>query len=339
MKTRSTVLEGIKEVRLVERDIEPEPDQILVKTHSASICMADIQMYRNGYYLYARRHLKPKYPLFVGHEAAGTVVEVGSRVHEYKEGDRVILMHDSRGPQASAPGGMSDYWVARSLEVVPVLEGMDMDLAALGETVCPFVFAVFRSGIKLGDTVAVTGANFIGQIIAQGLKKSGALSVTVIDNRESRLEMAKKLGTDRTINSAQVDAYRAAMELTDGRGFDLVAQAAAYIDPTVEEYMNLATEIVRPMGILVFQGDFLHPITIDNFQRWHHESLDIRSVAFRHYHPEQVQVWSPDCLKVMQHGLVQVKPLITATYPLEKVTEAFRLADEDPDQLKIVLTP
>ena len=73
--------------------------------------------------------------------------------------------------------------------------------------------------------------------------------------------------------------------------------------------------------------------------RWHHESLDIRSVAFRHYHPQQIQVWSPDCLKVMQHGLVQVKPLITATFPLEKVAEAFRVADEDPDQLKVVLTP
>ena len=214
-----------------------------------------------------------------------------------------------------------------------------MDLASLGEAVSPFIFAVFRSGIKLGDTVAVTGANFIGQIIAQGLRKSGALSVTVIDNRDSHLKLAKKLGADHVINSTRVDACQAALELTGGKGFDLVAQTAAYIDPAVEEYMNLATEIVRPMGVLVFQGDFLHSITIDNFQRWHHESLDIRSVAFRHYHPQQIQVWSPDCLKVMQHGLVQVKPLITASFPLEKVAEAFRVADEDPDQLKVVLTP
>ncbi len=54
---------------------------------------------------------------------------------------------------------------------------------------------------------------------------------------------------------------------------------------------------------------------------------------------QQIQVWSPDCLKVMQHGLVKVKPLITASFPLEKVAEAFRVADEDPDQLKVVLTP
>jgi len=234
---------------------------------------------------------------------------------------------------------MSDYFVAHPMDVVPVPEGMDMDMASLGETVCPFVSVVFRSGIKLGDTVAVTGANFIGQIVAQGLKKSGALSITVIDTRDFRLDMAKKLGADHIINSTRVDAYEAAMAMTRGKGFDLVAQTAAYTDPTVEEYMNLATEIVRPMGILVFQGDFLHSVTIDNFQRWHHESLDIRSVAFRHYTPQEIQVWTPDCLKVMHHELIKVKPLITSTFPLEKVAEAFKLVDEDPDQLKVVLKP
>ena len=324
MKTRSAVLEGIKKIDLIEREIEPAPDQILVKTHSASICLADIQMYRKGYYFYAKRNEKPNFPMFVGHEAGGTVVDVGSRVHEYKEGDRVILMHSARTSGTITPGGMSDYWVAHPLDVVPVSEGMDMDLASLGETVCPFVFVVFRSGVKLGDTVAVTGANFIGQIVAQGLKKSGALSVAVIDNREFRLNLAEKLGADHIINSTKVNAYEAAMELTGGKGFDLVAQTAAYVDPTVEEYMNLATEIVRPMGILVFQGDFLHPITINNFQRWHHESLDIRSVAFRHYTPQEIQVWSPDCLKVMHYGLVQIKPLITSDFPLGEVEEAFR---------------
>ena len=339
MKTRSTVLEGIKKVNLIERDIEPAPNQILVKTHSASICLADVQLYRKGYYFHSKRHDKPEYPMFLGHEAGGTVVAVGSRVHEYKEGDRVILMHSPRVSGNITPGGMSDYWVSHPLDVVPVPEEMDMDLASLGETVCPFVSVVFRSGIKLGDTAAVTGANFIGQIIAQGLKKSGALSVTVIDNRDFRLDMAKRLGADNIINSTKTDAYEAAMKLTGGKGFDLVAQTAAYIDPTVEEYMNLATNIVKPMGILVFQGDFLHAINIDNFQRWHHESLDIRSVAFRHYTPQQIQIWTPDCLKVMHHGLIQIKPLITSTFPLEKAAEAFRLVDEDPDQLKVVLKP
>ena len=124
MKTRSTVLEGIKKINLIERDITPALDQILVKAHSASICLADVQMYRKGYYFYAKRNVKPDYPLFVGHEAGGTVVAVGSRVHEYREGDRVILMHSPRISGSITPGGMSDYWVAHPTDVVPVPEGM-----------------------------------------------------------------------------------------------------------------------------------------------------------------------------------------------------------------------
>ncbi|MEE9398741.1 MAG: zinc-binding dehydrogenase [Dehalococcoidales bacterium] len=337
MKTRAVALQGIGKVRLVEREIEPASDQILVKAHSASICMADIQLYRKGYYY---PDIKTTFPLYLGHEGGGTVVAVGSRVHEWKEGDQVILMHNPRAKGFTFPGGgMADYWVVHPYDVIPVIEGMDMDLACLGETFNPFIAVVFRSGIKLGDTVCVTGANFIGQIVAQGMKKSGALEVTVIDNRDFRLNMAKKLGADHIINSAKADACKEAMELTGGKGFDIVAQTAAYIDPTVEEYMNLATEIVRPMGTLIFQGDFLHQVTLNNIHRWHHQSLDIRSLGWRHYTYELIRMWSPDCLKVMHHGLVQVKPLITSTFPLEKVEEAFRAADEDPDQLKVVLKP
>lgn len=337
MKTRSAALEGIRKVRLVERDVEPAPDQILVKTHSTSICLADIQIYRQGYYY---PDIESTFPMYPGHEGGGTVVEVGSRIHKWKVGDKVILMHDPRPKEYAFPqGGMSDYWVASPYDVIPVPEGMDMDLACLGETFNPFIAVVFRSGVKLGDTVAVTGANFIGQIVAQGMKKSGALEVIVIDNREFRLNLAKKLGADHIINSTKVNAYEAVMDLTKGKGADVVAQTAAYIDLTVEEYMNLATEIVRPMGILIFQGDFLHPITLNNIHRWHHQSLDVRSVGWRHYTHQFIEMWSPDCLKVLQHGLVQVKPLITSTFPLEKVAEAFRVADEDPDQLKVVLKP
>jgi threonine dehydrogenase-like Zn-dependent dehydrogenase len=337
MKTRAAALEGIGKVRLVEREVEPASDQILVKTHMSSICLADLQIYRKGYYY---PDIRPAFPMYPGHEGGGTVAAIGSRIHEWKEGDKVVLIHDPRPKEYKFPGGgMADYFVVSPYDVISVPEGLDMDLACLGETFNPFISVVFRSGVKLGDTVCVTGANFIGQIVAQGMKKSGALEVTVIDNRDFRLDLAKKLGADHIINSTKVDAYKAAMDITSGRGFDIVAQTAAYIDPTVEEYMNLATELVRPMGVLIFQGDFLHPVTLDDIHRWHHQSLDVRSLGWRHYTHQFIEMWSPDCLRVLQYGLVQVKPLITANYPLEKVEEAFRVANEDPDQLKVVIKP
>jgi L-iditol 2-dehydrogenase len=337
MKFRAAAMEGIGRVRLVEREVEPAADQIVVKTHASSICLADLQIFRQGYYY---PDIRPQFPMYPGHEGGGIVAAVGSRIHEWKEGDRVALMHDPRPPLYTFPGGgMADYFVAGPYDVIPVPDGLHMDLACLAETFNPFISVVFRSGVKLGDTVCVTGANFIGQIVAQGMKKSGALQVTVVDNRESRLSLARRLGADHIINSTSGDAYQEAMAITGGRGFDIVAQTAAYIDSTVEEYMNLATELVRPMGILIFQGDFLHPVNLTDIHRWHHQSLDIRSLGWRHYTHQLIEMWSPDCLRILQHGLVDVRSLITATYPLEQIEEAFKMANEDPDQLKVVIKP
>ncbi len=337
MKFKAAMMEGIGKVGVVEREMEPGDDQIVVKTHASSICLADLQIFRKGYYY---PDIPPKFPMYPGHEGGGTIVAVGSKIHEWKVGDRVALMHDPRPKKYTFPeGGMAEYFIVGPYDIIPVPEGMDMDMACLAETFNPFISVVFRSGVKLGDTVCVTGANFIGQIVAQGMKKSGALHVTVIDNREFRLNLAKKLGADYVIDSTKTDAYKEAMDITSGKGFDIVAQTAAYIDPTVEEYMNLATELVRPMGVLIFQGDFLQPVTLNHIHRWHHQSLDVRSLGWRHYTHQLLEMWSPDCMRVLHHGLVDVRSLITATYPLDKITEAFETANEDPDQLKVVIKP
>ena len=151
--------------------------------------------------------------------------------------------------------------------------------------------------------------------------------------------MAASLGADITINSAKEDAFKAAMDFTNGKGADVVYQVSSYVDPTVEEYMNLATEIVRPRGILAFQGDFLHPVTIDNIHRWHHQALDIRSLAFRHYPLEEIRIWAEDTLKPVMYGMIKIKPLLTGPYKLSKVVEAFKEANENPNALKVVIKP
>lgn len=334
MKVLSVRLDGIGKLVLAERDLELGDTDILVKTHQASICLADIQIYKKGYYAEGTSLSFPSYP---GHESGGTVEKVGSRVHEFMPGDKVILMHDVRAG-GLGPGGMATYFKAKAIDLVPVPEGMDMDLACLGETIAPFVYAVQKSGVKLGDTVVVTGLNFIGQIVAQGVKKSGAYRVIGVDNNDFRLNLAKVLGADFVINSKKQDVFKEVMALTNGKGADLVCQTAAYVDTTVEEYMNLATQIVKPMGILAFQGDFLHPIRID-IHRWHHESLDVRSIAFRHYTWREVQVWTEDTLKPVIYDLIKIKPLITATYKLNDIERAYKEAIENPNALKVVLKP
>lgn len=334
MKVLAARLDGPGMLRLAERELEIGDADILVKTHQASICLADVQMYRKGFYA---EGTPLKFPLYPGHEGGGTVEAVGSRVDEFKAGDRVILMHDVRAG-GLGPGGMATHFKAKSSDLVPVPDEMDMDLACLAETISPFIYVVHKCGVKLGDTVVVTGANFIGQIVAQGVKKSGAYKVIVVDANDFRLELARSLGADVAINSQKEDAFGRVMALTNGKGADVVCQTAAYVDTTVEEYMNLATRLVRPMGILAFQGDFLHPIRI-HLHRWHHEAIDIRSIAFRHYSWREVQAWTEATLKPIMYGLVQIKPLITATYRLDDIEKAYEEATNNPNALKVVLKP
>jgi L-iditol 2-dehydrogenase len=167
MKVRTALLEDIGKVKVVERQLDITDTEVLVKTHASSICLADVQVYRKGYYAEGKPLPLPLYP---GHEGGGVVDAVGSRVHEFKPGDRVMLMHDVRSG-GLGPGGMATYFVTEPKNLIPVPDEMDMDLASLGETIAPFVFVVHRCGVKLGDTVAVTGLNFIGQIISPGSEK------------------------------------------------------------------------------------------------------------------------------------------------------------------------
>jgi NADPH:quinone reductase-like Zn-dependent oxidoreductase len=178
----------------------------------------------------------------------------------------------------------------------------------------------------------------VGSIVCQWAKHLRATVIGTVGTAE-KADRVRTLGCDHPIQYTQEDFAARVKEITGGKGFDIVAQTAAYIDPTVEEYMNLATELTRPMGVLIFQGDFLHQVTLKDIHRWHHQSMDIRSLGWRHYTHQFIEMWSPDCMRVMQHNLVDVRSLITATFPLDKITEAFKTANEDPDQLKVVIKP
>ena len=98
MKIRAACFESIGKVRLVERELTLGPDEVMVKTHQASICQADVKILTKGCYVDG---VPSKFPFFPGHEAGGEVVEVGPHVHEFKPGDKVMMMHDTR----AAKGG------------------------------------------------------------------------------------------------------------------------------------------------------------------------------------------------------------------------------------------
>ena len=163
MIINSACLTGIREIEVRKRELHLSDDDVLVKTHAAGICGQDKNLY-NGIIppsggLNTEMKSVFAYPYFYGHEAGGTVVEVGRNVRNYKPGDKVMAF--------AWVETYSDYFKAREDELEPVPEGLSLDLASLGEPTGCAVFSGLCSQIQLGDSVAVIGMGFAGQVFAQ----------------------------------------------------------------------------------------------------------------------------------------------------------------------------
>ena len=158
MKTRVVVTRRPGEVVLEECEIRPGDNEVLVKTYMSSICGTD-KNYSQGMMprevlveqLAGNNEAHHAYPLKMGHEAAGEIVEVGRNVTDFKVGDKVMSF--------GWYNTMADYFTApvvhNGFGVVKMPEGMSMEAASLGEPTACAVYAGMNSGVELGDTVVI----------------------------------------------------------------------------------------------------------------------------------------------------------------------------------------
>ena len=265
MKTRSACLTGVDRIETRERNIQIGPDEVLVKTHLAGICGSDKNLY-NGIIppsggLNTEMRTAFAYPYFLGHEGGGTVVAVGERVREFAVGDQVI----SFGWIET----FSEYFKGKEEDLEKVPAGMPMDLACLGEPIGCAVFSGLMSRIQFGDVVAVFGMGFAGQIMAQVAKAKGAYRVIGVDVVDGKLALAQKFGLDYAVNGTKTDPLKAVMEITGGRGADVVVDMAGSADS-----VNLCSAAVKHNGIMVFYSWITQDITV-NISRWHNDSLEV----------------------------------------------------------------
>ena len=162
-------LPGPQQVEAIAQDLPgPQEGQVLVRTYQSSICGTDKNIYAGI--------LPPglSFPItHLGHEGGGTVVEVGKGVRRYKAGDRVM--------SCAVNGTFADYFLAREEDLHPIPAEMEMEMGCLGEPLACIMYSIFNSGVQLGDVVTVMGLGFAGQIMVQGAKRKGALTVIGID--------------------------------------------------------------------------------------------------------------------------------------------------------------
>ena len=334
MKTRVVVTKTPGEVVLEELDLKPGDNEVLVKTYMSSICGTD-KNYSEGKMprevmveqVSSNNEAHHSYPLMMGHEAAGEIVEIGKNVSDFNVGDKVMSF--------GWYNTMADYFVAPVVHngygVVKVPEGMSMEAASLGEPTACAIYAGMQSGVELGDTVVVVGVGFAGQVIAQVVKKMGAAKVICVDIVDGKLELAKKMGADIVLNADRDDVVGTVLKETDNQGADVVIEVAGN-----DTAIQLCSDVLKHGGIMGLYSWVLEPAKLF-INRWHNDGFDIRTLALMHRIKLDRLWWIEKTLQNVANGMIQIDPLISHVFDLDEAARAFDVACNDPDACKVML--
>ncbi|MDA1258976.1 MAG: zinc-binding dehydrogenase [Chloroflexi bacterium] len=317
----------------------PGPNQLLVKVHFCAICGTDVHAF-----LY---DIAPPGTV-LGHEFAGTVVEVGSLVTAWKVGDRVIG-GGGDPPPGQEPGtrthprynyrtmgfpegsirGYAEFVLMEEWQPIAIPDGISDEEAAMCEPTAVAVHAVRNSDLKLGDTVGILGAGPIGLLTLQAAKAAGASAVYVSEPAPERSRAATELGADAVINPLEEDLSVEIDALTGGVGPDIVFDCAGF--PST---LDLAFNIVRRSGQVVLVA-----------VPW--EELPLRPVDWMARETSFKASWGSlpgdwhRAMGLMASGKLTVKPLISEVgyIPLEGMQEAFEGLVKPSTQLQLVVRP
>ncbi len=217
----------------------PEPvcgiNDVLIRVHKTGICGTDLHIY--NWDAWAQRTIPV--PMIVGHEFVGEIISVGSNVSDFFPGEivsgeghvvcgrcrnclagrRHLCAHTS-GIGVNRPGAFAEYIALPMTNVWHHRPGIDLDIAAIFDPLGNAVHTALSFDV-LGEDVLITGAGPIGCMAAAVAKHAGARFVVVTDINDSRLEIAKKLGADVTVNVSQKTIPDVQRELGMQEGFDV----------------------------------------------------------------------------------------------------------------------
>ena len=318
---------------------------VIVRVDATTICGTDLHI------------LKGDVPettagRILGHEAVGTIVEVGPGVTTREVGQRVLVSCISacgfcrycrEGHYGQCLGGGG--WILGHLidgtqaELVRVPfadtstylvpEGIvDEDILMLADILpTSYEVGVLNGRVQPGDTVAVVGAGPIGLAAILGASLFSPSHVVAIDLAEARLDAAKRFGADVLVNNGSDDAVAIVRSMTDGLGADVVIEAVG-----VPESFELCTELVRPGGHVANIGVHGKPATL------HLESLWIRDVTVTTGLVDTSS--TPTLLRLLSSGQLDGSKFITHHFELDHMLEAYDAfgSASETGALKVVIT-
>ncbi|MHB1295530.1 MAG: zinc-dependent alcohol dehydrogenase [Anaerolineae bacterium] len=303
---------------------EPGPDEVLIETRAVGLCTSDI------YILLGKSPVS--YPTDgIGHEPAGIVRAVGRDVKRFRPGDRVTSLHCKGGFMQFA-----DYFLQEETSVFPLPDGIPFAYG-LCEPLGAVARGICGAGILPGDTVAVVGAGYFGQLLAQAVQFLGAWRTVVLDRVPMRLQVAKELGAHAVYNVAEDGVRRAVAEITGGKGFDVVAECAG-----VQGAFDTCVDLVRVGGTVYSYGWHVQPETIQPYT-WHTKHFTLLSnawVASQPFDRERFKRMAETAIRWLERGFWRVDPLVREITASEDLMAAVERVTQHPDQhIKMVIGP
>jgi len=179
----------------------------------------------------------------------------------------------------------------------------------------------------LAQSAVVVGVGMIGVLAVQALRAAGCRHVTAIDIDEGRLDRARALGAERTLNSKNEDAAALVREMTDGRGVELAVECVGATDP-----IRTAIACTRKGGSVTLVGNVAPSV-----------DLPLQEVVTRQLRLQGSCASSgeyPQCIELLAGGAIQVDPLISAVAPLAEGPQWFdRLYRREGNLMKVILRP
>ncbi len=337
------VIHAPKDLRVQTIPTEPvAPGQIRVRVRRGGICGSDLHYFNHGGF----GTVRIQEPMVLGHEIAGLVEQVADGVTAVAVGDRVAVSpsrpcgrcsycqqglqnhcldmryYGSAMRMPHVQGAFRQEIVCDASQAHKLADGISDGEGAMAEPLSVALHAVRRAGSLLGKRVLVTGCGPIGALIIAAARRAGAAHIVATDVSTFTLRSAARVGADETIDVAAKPDGLAPYCLDKG-SFDVLFEASGN-----ERALRGALDALRPRGVILqvgLGGDMTLPLNTIVAKEF-----DLRG-AFRFHEEFAIAV------ELLNKGLIDVKPLISATVPFRDSGRAFALAADRSQAMKVLL--
>ncbi|GAC1365509.1 MAG: NAD(P)-dependent alcohol dehydrogenase [Ktedonobacteraceae bacterium] len=327
----AVVLEKAKELSMREIDIPANlgPHDVRIAINTVGICGSDVHYYEYG----AIGQFVVREPMVLGHEASGTVVECGSAVQHLQVGDRVCMEPGIPDPNSKATrlgiynldpavrfwatppvhGCLTPYVVHPDAFTFKLPDNVSFAEGAMVEPLAVGMHAANKAKIQPGDLAVVMGAGPIGMVTALSVLAGGCSQVVMTDIIQEKLDLAASLGPIVPVNVAKQSVVEVVNKLSAGWGADIVFEASGNARSIASVFDPLC-----PGGRVVLIGMPGAPVALDIIAAQAKEARIETIFRYAHVYPR--------ALALLGSGKINVKPLITDTFPFKESIQAFEYA-------------